>query len=95
MIAGDGILYQELIEMSDPYIILTGQVDFEHIVKILDASDIFCLPSDGKVFAPLELPGLASYYIQVANIYLFFGMEGQCITCWNTVKPVWTSFVSR
>ena len=37
MIVGDGPLYQELLEMSDQYTILTGQIDFEHIVKILDA----------------------------------------------------------
>ena len=59
MIAGDGILYQELIEMSDPYIILTGQVDFEHIVKILDASDIFCLPSDSEGFPTSVLEAVA------------------------------------
>ena len=59
MIAGDGILYQELIEMSDPYIILTGQIDFEHIVKILDASDIFCLPSDSEGFPTSVLEAVA------------------------------------
>ena len=31
MIAGDGPLYQELLEMSDQYTILTGQIDFEQI----------------------------------------------------------------
>lgn len=59
MIAGDGILYQELIEMSDQYTILTGQIDFEHIVKILDASDIFCLPSDSEGFPTSVLEAVA------------------------------------
>ena len=59
MIAGDGPLYQELLEMSDQYTILTGQIDFEHIVKILDASDIFCLPSDSEGFPPSVLEAVA------------------------------------
>ena len=59
MIAGDGPLYQELLEMSDQYTILTGQIDFEHIVKILDASDIFCLPSDSEGFPTSVLEAVA------------------------------------
>ena len=38
---------------------MTGQIDFEHIVKLLDASDIFCLPSDSEGFPTSVLEAVA------------------------------------
>lgn len=59
VIAGDGPLYQEIQKISDSYTIMTGQIDFEHIVKLLDASDIFCLPSDSEGFPTSVLEAVA------------------------------------
>lgn len=59
VIAGDGPLYQEIQKISDSYTIMTGQIDFEHIVRLLDASDIFCLPSDSEGFPTSVLEAVA------------------------------------
>lgn len=59
LIAGDGPLKDELQKMADAYTIQVGQIDFEHIVKLLDASDIFCLPSDSEGFPTSVLEAVA------------------------------------
>lgn len=59
VIAGDGPLYREIQKISDSYTIMTGQIDFEHIVKLLDTSDIFCLPSDSEGFPTSVLEAVA------------------------------------
>lgn len=58
-IAGDGVLRQELSDAADEYTVLTGQIDFAHIVKLLDASDVFCLPSDSEGFPTSVLEAAA------------------------------------
>ena len=59
MIAGEGSLKDSLSEMADAYTILLGQIDFEHVVMLLNASDIFCLPSDSEGFPTSVLEAVA------------------------------------
>lgn len=59
LIAGDGPLREQLAEMADAHTIQVGQIDFEHIVKLLEASDIFCLPSDSEGFPTSVLEAVA------------------------------------
>ena len=59
LIAGDGPLKESLKEMADAHTILVGQIDFEHVVKLLEASDIFCLPSDSEGFPTSVLEAVA------------------------------------
>lgn len=59
MIAGDGALKEKLEQQAEEHILLLGQIDFNHIVKLLQTSDIFCLPSDSEGFPTSVLEAVA------------------------------------
>lgn len=46
VIAGDGDLLDSIRSLGDKYIIALGKIDFSSIINLLDASDVFCLPTD-------------------------------------------------
>lgn len=58
-IAGDGDMKEEIDSRKTAHIIPLGRIDFEHIVALLDASDIFCLPSFSEGFSTSILEAVA------------------------------------
>lgn len=63
--AGDGPLYDSLIAEKNPNIHFIGKQPFNKIVPLLDASDVFCLPtrSEGFTTSGLEAACCMSYII--------------------------------
>lgn len=58
-IAGDGPMWDEIQKEKNDRIISLGRIDFEHIVHLLDESDIFCLPSFSEGFSTSILEAIA------------------------------------
>ena len=58
-IAGDGPMWEEIQKEKNDRIIPLGRIDFEHIVHLLDESDIFCLPSFSEGFSTSILEAIA------------------------------------
>ncbi len=58
-IAGDGDLKEEIDNRKTAHIIPLGRIDFEHIVALLNTSDIFCLPSFSEGFSTSILEAVA------------------------------------
>lgn len=58
-IAGDGDMKEEIDSRKTAHIIPLGRIDFEHIVALLDTSDIFCLPSFSEGFSTSILEAVA------------------------------------
>lgn len=58
-IAGDGDMKEEIDGRSNAHIIPLGRIDFEHIVALLNTSDIFCLPSFSEGFSTSILEAVA------------------------------------
>ena len=50
-IAGEGDLEEMINQRKNKHIIPLGRIDFNHIVALLDDSDIFCLPSFSEGFS--------------------------------------------
>ena len=46
IVAGDGGEYEELKKQDLSGVCLLGKIDFPHVVSLLSATDVFCLPSD-------------------------------------------------
>ena len=59
LIAGSGILEEEIKKLTDDNIILLGQITFDKIVALLKDSNIFCLPSESEGFPTSVLEAVA------------------------------------
>ena len=58
-IAGEGILEGEILNRNDKNIKLLGRLDFQHVISLLDETDIFCLPSFSEGFSTSILEAAA------------------------------------
>lgn len=70
LIAGDGALYERMRQANLPQVYLLGRLDFEHIVSLLQSSDIFCLPTDypeGFPTSVLEAAACGCYVVTTTN----------------------------
>lgn len=70
LIAGDGALYEHIRQANLPQVYLLGRLDFEHVVSLLQSSDIFCLPTDypeGFPTSVLEAAACGCYVITTTN----------------------------
>lgn len=67
--AGDGPEMDELKKLANDRIFFLGQIDFDHIVSLLDASDIYCLPSvsEGMSTSVLEAIATNTFVITTYN----------------------------
>ena len=67
--AGDGPELAELKSEACGRVIFLGQIDFNHIVSLLDASDIYCLPSvsEGMSTSVLEAIATNTFVITTYN----------------------------
>lgn len=59
ILAGDGPLLNTL-KVSDKRIIFLGKIDFNHVISLLNESDIFCLPSVSEGFSTSVLEAVAA-----------------------------------
>lgn len=58
-IAGDGDMEEEVGRRKSEHIIPLGRIDFQHIVALLNETDIFCLPSFSEGFSTSILEAVA------------------------------------
>lgn len=67
--AGDGPEMDELKKRANDRVFFLGQIDFDHIVSLLDASDIYCLPSvsEGMSTSVLEAIATNTFVITTYN----------------------------
>lgn len=67
--AGDGPEMDELKAMANDRVVFLGQIDFDHIVSLLDTSDIYCLPSvsEGMSTSVLEAIATNAFVITTYN----------------------------
>ena len=67
--AGDGPEMEQLKSNADDRVVFLGQIDFEHIVSLLDASDIYCMPSvsEGMSTSVLEAVATNTFVITTYN----------------------------
>ncbi len=67
--AGDGPEMDELKKRANDRVVFLGQIDFDHIVSLLDASDIYCLPSvsEGMSTSVLEAVATNTFVITTYN----------------------------
>ena len=67
--AGDGPEFDELKSNACDRVIFLGKIDFDHIVSLLDASDIYCLPSvsEGMSTSVLEAVATKTFVITTYN----------------------------
>lgn len=59
--AGDGPLYDEIKKLNLPNVFLLGRIDFNHVIALLNSSDIFCLPSRSEGFSTSVLEAVAAH----------------------------------
>lgn len=88
--AGDGPEMDELKAMANDRVVFLGQIDFDHIVSLLDTSDIYCLPSvsEGMSTSVLEAIATKTFVITTYNggaREVITGDEYGIITKGNTV----------
>lgn len=69
MVAGDGGEYEQLKKQDLPGVYLLGKIDFPHVAALLNATDIFCLPSDSEGFptSVLEAAACGCYVITTSR----------------------------
>lgn len=89
--AGDGPELDGLKAMANDRVIFLGQIDFDHIVSLLETSDIYCLPSvsEGMSTSVLEAVATNTFVITTYNggaRELITGDEYGIITKGNTVS---------
>lgn len=67
--AGDGPEIDELRSKAGDRVVFLGQIDFDHVVSLLDASDIYCLPSvsEGMSTSVLEAIATNTFVITTYN----------------------------
>lgn len=88
--AGDGPELEDLKAAANDRVVFLGQIDFEHIVALLESSDIYCLPSvsEGMSTSVLEAAATKTFVITTYNggaRELIIGDEYGIITKGNTV----------
>lgn len=88
--AGDGPELQELKAKANNRVVFLGQIDFEHVVSLLNSSDIYCLPSvsEGMSTSVLEAIATNTFVITTYNggaRELITGTEYGIITKGNSV----------
>lgn len=68
-IAGDGDMEREVHQRKSEHIIPLGRIDFEHIIALLNESNIFCLPSFSEGFSTsiLEAAACKCYVLTTAR----------------------------
>lgn len=69
-LAGDGPLLSFIKDIDSEYIIALGRLSFDRIVDLLNASDIFALPSDSEGFSTSLLEAAA------CKVYIFTTNRG-------------------
>ncbi len=89
--AGDGPEAEELKNQATDRVVFLGKIDFEHIISLLGASDIYCLPSvsEGMSTSVLEAVATKTFVITTYNggaRELIISDEYGIITKGNTVK---------
>ena len=67
--AGDGPELEALKKAANDKVIFLGQIDFEHIIALLNQSDIYCLPSvsEGMSTSVLEAVATKTFVITTYN----------------------------
>ena len=60
VLAGDGPLFEEIKEKSIKGVYQLGKIDFEHVIALLKATDIFCLASRSEGFSTAVLEAVAA-----------------------------------
>ncbi len=67
--AGDGPELDELKSKANDKVVFLGQIDFDHIVSLLESSDIYCLPSvsEGMSTSVLEAIATNTFVITTYN----------------------------
>ena len=67
--AGDGPEMDGLKAKSNDRVVFLGQIDFEHVISLLNASDIYCLPSvsEGMSTSVLEAIATNTFVITTYN----------------------------
>ena len=58
--AGDGPELDELKSMANDKVIFLGQIDFDHVISLLETSDIYCLPSVSEGMSTSVLEAIAT-----------------------------------
>lgn len=89
--AGDGPEMEELKSRANDNVIFLGKIDFEHIISLLNTSDIYCLPSvsEGMSTSVLEAVATNTFVITTYNggaRELIIGDEYGIITKGNTIS---------
>lgn len=89
--AGDGPEMAELQKQANDHTVLLGKIDFDHIISLLEASDIYCLPSvsEGMSTSVLEAVATNTFVITTYNggaRELITDKEYGIITKGNTVQ---------
>lgn len=69
-LAGDGPLLQFIKDLNNNFIISLGRLSFEQVIELLNASDIFALPSDSEGFSTSLLEAAA------CKVYIFTTNRG-------------------
>ena len=89
--AGDGPEMDELKSKANDHVFFLGKIDFDHIISLLDTSDIYCLPSvsEGMSTSILEAVATNTFVITTYNggaRELIISDEYGVITRSNTVE---------
>ena len=89
--AGDGPEKDGLKVKSNDRVVFLGQIDFEHVVSLLNASDIYCLPSVSEGMSTSVLEAIATHTFVITTYNggareLITSEEYGIITKGNTVN---------
>lgn len=89
--AGDGPEMEQLKANANDKVVFLGQIDFDHVVSLLNASDIYCMPSvsEGMSTSVLEAIATETFVITTYNggaRELITSDEYGIITKGNTVE---------
>ena len=60
VLAGDGPLFEEIKSKNIKGVYQLGRIDFEHVIALLNSTDIFCLPSRSEGFSTAVLEAVAA-----------------------------------